>query len=316
MSMAGQTDGNIARDEWLNRHLKGLHLSHEFVSDPSLRWGELIVPEVQQPPPDGDAVLRLAAITSMTIGFMALLTLLAYQRHHPDRLYLTCVITDDPMNPDAKIGVRKRIWHHHSVEERAAIEEQIAIAALRDGVPVHTGDIKQPWFRDRLRNWSPDVVLCLGFGQVLDAGFLSIPAMGCCNVHPSDLTAGIGAGPAPYEGARERDVETSHWTVHAITDLVDQGPPIGLSPPINVRSAAGMFPDDPLDYYCKMLDGLDHLVFHTVEALVAAKETGTNTADLQIDFDAAFSDAIKNRMLEPRRSTPQYRFPDPALFAG
>ncbi|MCP4318662.1 MAG: hypothetical protein GY789_22365 [Hyphomicrobiales bacterium] len=306
---------NIKKSEWLNDQLRRFRLAHEFVSDSSVRWGELIVPEAGRDQPRSDKALRIVAITSLPIGFMTLQTLLAHERGFPDRVNLACVVTDDPMNADAKIGVRKRIWHHYNRAERAVIESQTVMSALQNKVPVYTGDIKQPWFKNQLGAMQPDAVICCGFGQMLDPEFLSIPKLGCYNIHPTDLSRNIGVGPAPYEGAKANDVRTSRWTVHIMTKDIDGGPIIGLSPPIFVRTESGGFPDNPIDYYSKMLDGLDYLVFHMAKALADKKLDGRTDPVKQLDFDALFPAHIKQRMLEPLRQSPKYPFPDPALFS-
>lgn len=313
----GQTDmADPAKDHWLNRYLKGLKLADHVYSDERIRWGEFIEPSVDPRPRPGEQTLRLAVIASLPIGFLALKTVLAYAACFPRDLHVVCLLTDDPANADARISVRKRIWHHFPEDERRSIEAETAKLALSAGIPVYTGDIKDDWFRSTLADLRPDAVMCCGFGQLIDAPFLRIAELGVYNFHPADLANGFGAGPAPYEDSRDRDAATTCWTVHLMNEAIDDGHILGSSPPINIRSADGAFPDDPQDYYTKVADGLDHLVFHTIRTLVAWHQGGQTTPLTRIDFDRLFSAEIKRRMGEPLRSYPEYLFPDPDLFAS
>lgn len=156
-------------------------------------------------------------------------------------LHVVCLLTDDPANADARISVRKRIWHHFPEDERRSIEAETAKLALSAGIPVYTGDIKDDWFRSTLADLRPDAVMCCGFGQLVDAPFLRIEELGVYNFHPADLANGFGAGPAPYEDSRARDAATTCWTVHLMNEAIDDGHILGSSPPINIRSADGAF---------------------------------------------------------------------------
>jgi folate-dependent phosphoribosylglycinamide formyltransferase PurN len=306
---------DLTKDTWLNQYLKGLRLADHVYSDETIRWGEFIEPNSDPRPIPKKETLRLAVIASLPGGFLTLKTLLAYANSFPEKLHIVCLLTDDPGNPDARISVKKRIWHHHSDMERRQIEQETVKTALEAGIPVYTGDIKQDWFRSILSELLPHAVLCNGFGQLVDRPFLQIPELGVYNFHPSDLAQGFGAGPAPYEESRSRDAKTTCWTVHLMNEAIDDGHIVGSSPPINIRHADGTFPADPTDYYSKIADGLDHLVFHAVDRLIEWHESGQTVPMSKIEFERLFTDKIKARMLEPIRDFPEYLFPDPSLFS-
>ena len=305
---------DLGKDKWLNRYLRGLRLADHVYSDDSVRWGEFIEPNADPRPVPAEGTLRLAVIASLPVGFLMLKTLLAYSRQFPSAYHIVCVLTDDPLNPDARVSARKRIWHHFDEEERRQIEAETVKLALSAGLPVFTGDIKDDWFRSTLAELKPDAVLCCGFGQLIDPPFLRLANLGVINLHPSDLAHGYGAGPAPFEESRSRDAHTTCWTAHFMNEAIDDGQIIGSSPPITIRQADGSFPEDPIAYYSKVTDGLDHLVFHTIRSLVAWHGSGQTTPMTAIDFDRLFADTIKQRMLEPIRDFPSYLFPDPELF--
>ncbi|CTQ54898.1 Methionyl-tRNA formyltransferase [Roseibium album] len=307
---------DVTKDDWLNQYLKSLRLADHVYSDETVRWGELIEPNSDPRPRPTAETLRIAVIASLPVGFLTLKTLLAYARCFPARLHIVCLLTDDPENPDAKISAKKRIWHLYPDNERKLIEQETVKTALEAGIPAYTGDIKRDWFRNALSELQPDAVLCCGFGQLVDRPFLQIPNLGVYNFHPSDLAHGFGAGPSPYEDCVSRNAQTACWTVHLMNEEIDDGHIVGSSPPINIRQADGTFPPDPKDYYNKVTDGLDHLVFHTVNSLVDWHQSGQTAPISKIEYESLFTDAIKTRMLEPIRDFPKYLFPEPSLFSA
>jgi hypothetical protein len=308
---------DISKDAWLNERTRHQGEGRTFVSDDHLRWGELILPADGENSGKTEDGLRVLVIASMPIGYPVLQTLNAYERHYPDRLNLVGLLTDDPLNHDARISARKRIWHLYPLEQRTQLEFATVESGLESGIQVFTGDVKNDWFRARLRSWAPDAVICCGYGQILDGPFLAVPPMGVCNLHPADLRGGRGAGPAPYDDAAERQAETTCFTVHLMTEEIDAGPVIGVSPPINIRTETLAFPSDPAVYYTKMLDGLDHLTFHLAESLIGAAAAGRLEPLGQVDFAAMFSPAKQAEMMQPIRGNTRFKLaePDPALFA-
>lgn len=306
---------DLSKDIWLNRWLKGLRLADHVYNDESIRWGEFIEPSVDSRPRPASDTLRIAVIASLPVGFLTLKTLLAFAHHFPAKLYISCLLTDDPLNQDARISARKRIWHLYPEDMQRELESATVRTALSAGIPVYTGDIKQDWFRETLRDLKPHAVLCCGFGQLIDKPFLRIPDLGVYNFHPSDLASGHGAGPAPHEDVKQRNADTTRWTVHLMNEEIDAGHIVGSSPPINIRRSNGKFADNPIDFYSKLTDGLDHLVFHTTKSLVAWHARGQTKPMDSIDFEKLFTSEIKARMMLPITDFAEAVFPDPTLFA-
>lgn len=64
------------------------------------------------------------------------------------------------------------------------------------GIPVDKpASVNSSDFLDKLRSVQPDMVLLVAFGQMLKAGILALPALGCVNMHASLLPRHRGASP-------------------------------------------------------------------------------------------------------------------------
>lgn len=308
---------DLEKEALMNRRLEHRRPGRRFTTSDDVRWGELITPAPHEKPDRTSAGLRLVVFASFELGYLAVETVKAYERRFPDRLNFVGLVTDDPINPDAKIGVRKRLWKYFDAGRRLDVETATVEAGLSFGVPTYTGEIKTPWFRDLAKAWRPDAIIACGFGQIIDPPVINLPPLGIYNFHPSDLAHGHGAGPSPAEELAARGGTTSAWTVHQTTTALDAGPIIGSSPPVLVRDADGELPEQPLAYYNKMLAPLDYLVFFVVDALVekfARKETGPLAT---LDFDRLFPESVKRRLLEPirgKRLDMPLPVPDASLF--
>jgi len=55
--------------------------------------------------------------------------------------------------------------------------------------------LRTPEALDRLRNWAPDLIVVVAFGQILPKSILNLPPKGCINVHASLLPRWRGAAP-------------------------------------------------------------------------------------------------------------------------
>ena len=69
-------------------------------------------------------------------------------------------------------------------------------AALALGLPVITPEkVNAPEVRTQIADWRPDVIVVVAYGQFLGAKILSLPPLGCLNVHLSLLPRHRGAAP-------------------------------------------------------------------------------------------------------------------------
>ena len=71
--------------------------------------------------------------------------------------------------------------------------------AVEYGLPVYQPvKIREPEFVEVLKNFAPDVIVVVAFGQILSEEILNIPRYGCINVHGSILPEYRGAAPIQW----------------------------------------------------------------------------------------------------------------------
>lgn len=71
--------------------------------------------------------------------------------------------------------------------------------------------MKDPEFLQTLAGWKPDLIAVTAFGRILPPAILSLPPLGCINVHGSLLPKYRGAGPIQWaiiNGERETGITT------------------------------------------------------------------------------------------------------------
>ena len=307
---------DLAAEEPLNHRLVLARPGRRFVALEDARWGELILPAPEEARVGGGG-LRLVLFASFEFGYLALLAAKAFAARHPGRAQLVALVTDDPINPEARIGLKKRVWKYLGDGERVALETAIADAALAAGAEVYTGEVKTDGFRRRLADWRPDAILSCVFGQVIDEAIIGAAPLGIYNFHPSDLGHGHGAGPAPYEDLAARGVTRTCWTIHQLTTAVDGGPILGQSPPVEVGDAAGRLPAEPLLVYDKLMAPVGWLTRRLVAALAERKAQGATGPIERLDLGEAMPAALRQELLRPvtaERHTDRLPELDPAML--
>jgi hypothetical protein len=283
----------------LNHRLTLDCAGRRFLAVNGSRWGELILPAPEELPASSGRGLRLVLFASFEFGYLVVEAAKAYQRRFPGRIALVAVVTDDPADPTALIGLRKRVWKYFDQDGRIAAETAVVEAALDAGVPAYTGEVKIDGFRDLLTAWRPDAIISCVFGQVIDRWIMDQPAYGIYNFHPSDLAHGYGAGLAPAQDLKDRAATSTVWTVHHVVEAVDTGPIVAVSPPICVRNIAGALPDNPLLIYDKLLEPVGAIAACFIDALVRrAKITPAGRLD-SLDVTAGIPAALLERMQAP-----------------
>lgn len=71
--------------------------------------------------------------------------------------------------------------------------------AVSHGIPVLQPErLKEPVFLDRLRKAAPDAVVVAAYGKILPPDILTLPRLGCINVHASLLPKYRGAAPVQW----------------------------------------------------------------------------------------------------------------------
>ncbi len=263
------------------------------------RWGALLTPPARDRAPAAPGELRILLLGSFWIGHAALRAVLAHQARHPGRVRLVGVVTDDPVSPKARISLRKRAWGLMPEAQRRAVKLGLLRTALEAGVPVYTGEVKTPGFRRLLEALRPDAIITCGFGQVLDRPILEAVPYGAYNCHPTDLLNGHGAGPAPWDDMTARGVHHTVWSVHQMTEVVDAGPVIGQTPPINVGDAEGRLPPDHRAFFLKVLAPIGWMVLTLVEALAERRAAGRPGALAAVDIAGSAPPGLCRRLLQP-----------------
>lgn len=294
---------DLEKEEDLNWRLRLVQPGRVFAPVAGSRWGELILPAAAERRAAMPGAMRVVMFASFEFGYLALEAARAFAQRFPEKLFLAALVTDDPVNPEARIGLKKRIWKYFNSGERVHLETAIADSALGAGMDVFTGEVKVDGFRQRLVRWRPDAILSCGFGQVIDAPIIQAPPLGIYNFHPSDLSHGHGAGPAPDEDLAARGVTETVWSIHHVTEVVDGGAVIGHSPPIHVAQPDGCLPANPLLVYDKLVDPVGWLTLRLLTALTerhAAEATGPIQ---QLDLESGMPQSLRARMAEPQRAT-------------
>lgn len=271
----------------------------KYSAEDDTNWGGLIEPDSLENKDKTKTGLKVALFASWDYGYLVLETLKQFENKYPDKLNLVGLVTDNPLNPKAKISLKKRVWNLLDLPDRVIDETLIIESGLTHGMPVYTGNVKASSFQKLLNKWSPDVIFVCVFGQIIDSFTIHQPAYGIYNFHPSDLAKKQGAGPAPYQDLAKRNAKTARWSVHHVSEEIDCGPVVGLSPPVNVLDAKGKLPADPIVVYHKLSEVLSPLAYFLVKELVQKFELNQPAWIDHIDFDGLIPEEIKNKAMLP-----------------
>lgn len=112
----------------------------------------------------------------------------------------------------------------------------VKLVAERAGIPIlQPLKIRTPDFLQALSAWQPDVITVAAFGRILHTPILSLPPMGCVNVHGSLLPKYRGAAPVQW-AIINGETETGITTM-----LMDEGMDTGA---ILLQERLPITPDD------------------------------------------------------------------------
>ena len=274
-------------------------------------WGQLIIPGVNENVNKTKEGLKVLLMASYRTGCLLLKTLIEFEKRYPDKLNIIGLITDDPLSPDAKISMKRRIWRFFDDEEKLDIEDAIIETALSFGIPCYTGAVKTTYARNLIHHWNPDAIEVYVFGQIIDEPIISLPKYGIYNYHPADLAHHHGAGPRPFQDLIERDALTSLFTIHQLTINLDEGPVLGQSPIINVRFKDGSISKKLLVIEDKMTEPMGTMAILLTRELILNKVNKTEKPIDKLDFASYFSQEQKKELLEPVIDhKPQDNMPD------
>jgi methionyl-tRNA formyltransferase len=114
--------------------------------------------------------------------------------------------------PDRPSGRGRRLGS--SPVKNAAIAGQLALA--------QPASLKSEEAREQLASWRPDVLVVVAYGLIVPPGILSLPRLGCINVHASLLPRWRGA--APVERAILAGDPSTGITIMQLDAGLDTGP--------------------------------------------------------------------------------------------
>jgi len=112
----------------------------------------------------------------------------------------------------------------------------IKLIAQREGIPfLQPVKIKVPEFLTALAAWKPDLIAVTAYGRILHRPILTLPPMGCVNVHGSLLPKYRGAAPVQW-AVINGETETGITTM-----LMDEGMDTGA---MLLQESLPIFPED------------------------------------------------------------------------
>lgn len=262
-------------------------------------WGHYYTPAPNENPDKTDEGLRVLIFGSWTLGMLAFETVQELENLHPEKVNIVGLVTDDPLDPAARISKLKRFWRYYQPQRQEMYLLDLAEEALKHGTPCCTSEIKSDSFRKCLEQWNPDAIIVSAFGQRIDKPIIEFPEYGIYNVHPADLLHGFGAGAQPWEDLIERKAETTRLTIHKVTEEIDSGSVVGFSPELNVRLDHGKCTDDICLIGEKTLIPTKRMVMELVMQLYGRKQSGCSGPIDSMDFQTCFTAAEKNILMQP-----------------
>ncbi len=260
-------------------------------------WGEYYEP--LNPKINQGKGLRIVLFVSCNCGNRVLNQLSVFEKKNPGLLNVMGVVTDDPVDPHAKISLKKRIWSQYTPEKRIELKNSIIDSCINIGIPCYTGAVKTEYFRSIYRAWSPEVLIMFCFGQKLDEFLYEFPAMGSYNFHPSDLPKKMGAGTQPFQNAIRNGLKTSPMVIHQVTELIDMGPITGVSSPVNICLHDGTYPKSLLTLLEKITSIGGWMCIQLVSELLQLKAKGETGTVEWIDFEKVLPENIKQFLMTP-----------------
>jgi len=134
------------------------------------------------------------------------------------------------------------ITHKDNPEEEIWFRSVAALARKYD-IPVHTpASVSSPDWTDRIRSWSPDLILSFYYRDMIPEEILGIPRLGAFNMHGSLLPKYRGRVPinwAILHGEKQTGVTLHHMVKRADAgDIVDQEP-VAIGPEDTARDVFG-----------------------------------------------------------------------------
>jgi methionyl-tRNA formyltransferase len=98
----------------------------------------------------------------------------------------------------------------------------VKILAMTHNLPVfQPTKLRDPAVLEQLQRWQPDLIVVAAYGKILPSTILTLPPLGCLNVHASLLPKYRGA--APIQWAIARGERETGVTIMRISERMDAG---------------------------------------------------------------------------------------------
>jgi hypothetical protein len=272
-------------------------ITYKTIKNTKSEWGALFTP--LKPKTIHKGGLRIVLFVSCDCGTLMLRNLAHFESLYPGKLNIVGVVTDDPIDPDARISIKKRVWSQFSTPEKMDIFQRLIDTAIDMGVSCYSGAVKTDYFRDIYREWNPEALFMFCFGQKIDSALYDYPSMGAYNFHPSDLPGKIGAGTQPFQNAMQNGLKSSPMVIHQVTEIIDVGPIIGVSPLVNICLEDGSYPSSIRTLLDKITSLGGWMGVALADAVVSRKEKGLTGIIEPIDFDKIMPLSVKTTIQMP-----------------
>ena len=153
----------------------------------------------------------------------------------------------------------------------------VKLLAQRQQIPLlQSLKMKDPEFLQTLAGWKPDLIAVVAFGRILPPVILSLPPLGCINVHGSLLPKYRGAGPIQW-AIINGETETGITTM-----LMDEGMDTGA---MLLQEAIPITPNDTAGTLTPRLAELGgRLLVETIARLKAGTLAPQSQAASQVTF--------------------------------
>jgi folate-dependent phosphoribosylglycinamide formyltransferase PurN len=257
--------------------------SYTVIKSNESGWGAIYNP--LKPKMDKKEGLRTVLFVSCDCGNLMINDLARFEALYPEKLNIVGIVTDDPLDPAAKISIKKRIWSQFPQNEHATIFQKVIDSSINIGVSCYSGAVKTDYFREIYRKWNPEALLMFCFGQRIDAEIFDFPKMGSYNFHPSDLPKKVGAGTQPFQNAIQNGLKTAPMVIHKVTEIIDVGPVVGVSPQVNICLEDGSYPKSIITLLDKITSLGGWMGVALIDAIISIKESGVTGNIMNIDFE-------------------------------
>lgn len=278
-----------------------INQQYTVIREQASEWGELILPREKR---DQEGGLRVVLFGSTTAGHLVLETLLQFNRNHPGKINVSAMATDNPCDPQARIGIKKRVWKYYSSLQQRRLMDLVIQEACIAGIPCYTGSVKNDYFKGLLQQWDPELIIMCCFGQKIDSFIYNYPSYGMYNFHPSDLASNIGAGAKPFESTILEGRTISKMILHMVTETIDGGPIVGISPPVSIVTSNGTYPGNFLVLQEKIPSVCGWMTYGLLKAVLDLKEQGVLQPVKTIDFDRVIPHKVKELLMVPAENDP------------